>query len=69
MTQYAQFDPTQPAPQLVTGWYDTAVLAYPNLPPATNLLEVTTEQWVARLENPSGWAVNDGQLVAYIPPD
>ena len=64
MTQYALFDPTQPAPQPVTGWYDTDVFNYPNLPPSTNLLVVTGEQWADRLTDPSAWAVPVGVLVA-----
>jgi hypothetical protein len=68
MTQYASYNPTVASPSPVTGWYDTALFPYPNLPPATDLLEVTAAQWAARLANPSGWAVSSGALVAYTPP-
>jgi hypothetical protein len=66
MTKYACFDPSSPAPFRVTGWYDTSVFDYPNLPSADWLLEMTDEQWDARLTGV--WAVNDGALVAYAPP-
>lgn len=68
MTQYAQFDSTAPQPAQVTGWYDTAFVSYPNLPSSNNLLVVTSAQWAAHMANPSGWAVQDGALVAYTPP-
>lgn len=67
MTQYAQFNPSL-APAPVTGWYDTGVADYPNLPPAANLLEVTPAQWAAHMANPSGWAVQNGSLIAYTAP-
>lgn len=66
MTQYAYFDATAPSPQPVLGWYDTAALNYPNLPDASNLLELTPTQWATRLTGQ--WAVADGMLVAYSPP-
>ena len=67
MTQYAQYNPAlSPAP--VIGWYDTGVFTYPNLPPSTDLFEVTAAEWAARLSNPSGWAISNGALVAYTPP-
>jgi hypothetical protein len=50
----------------VIGWYDTAALAYPNLPPTANLLVLTAPQWTARLTG--CWAVSGGALVAYTPP-
>lgn len=68
MTQYAQYNPAVASPSPVTGWYDTGLFTYANLPPATNLLAVTAAQWSARLINPSGWAVSNGALVAYTPP-
>lgn len=68
MTQYARFNPSVAAPSQVIGWYDTGAFNYPNLPPASDLLEVTAAQWTARMSNPSGWAVSDGALVAYTPP-
>jgi hypothetical protein len=67
MTLYAQYDPSQ-SPAQVSGWYDTVLFDYPNLPPLSNLLVVTSDQWTARLDNPSGWAVSAGLLVAYTPP-
>jgi hypothetical protein len=68
MTQYAQYNPNVAGPSPVTGWYDTELFGYPNLPPASDLLEVTAAQWAARLSNPPGWAVSNGALVAYTPP-
>lgn len=67
MTQYAYFDSNAAAPSRVLGWYDTDALHYPNLPPASDLFEVTAAEWAARLSNPSGWAVSNGALVAYTP--
>lgn len=61
MPKYAQFDPSVPAPQPVIGWYDTDAFDYPNLPAAANLLELTQEQWDARLITPF---VKNGALVA-----
>lgn len=61
MPKYARFDPASPAPQPVTGWYDTDALDYPDLPPAANLLEIKQEQWDARLTTPF---VKNGALVA-----
>lgn len=68
MTRYAQFDSTQPAPQKVIGWYDTELVSYPNLPDEDDLLVLTDQQWDGRMTDPSGWAVNDGTLVDYVPP-
>lgn len=62
MTQYAYFDHTQPAPSPVIGWYDTAAFAYPALPEADDLLELTPEEWAARLG--AAWGVAAGALVA-----
>ncbi len=69
MACFARFDPAQPAPQPVTGWYDTAMFAYPNLAPSDHLVEVTPAQWQARLANPSSWAVQGGSLVEIKPKD
>lgn len=66
MAQYAQYNPAVAAPSPVMGWYDTAVFDYPNLPPAADLLEMTAEQWDARMTGL--WAVSAGALVAYTPP-
>ncbi len=68
MTLYASFDATAPQPAPVTGWYDTDFAPYPNLPPSSELLMVSADEWAARLANPSGWAVSGGALVAYMPP-
>lgn len=61
MPKFAQFDPAAPAPQPVIGWYDTDFVNYPNLPPASNLLELTQDQWNLRLSTPF---VQNGALVA-----
>lgn len=67
MTQYAQYNPAlSPAP--VIAWFDTDEFDYPNLPPASDLLEVTPAQWSARLTNPSGWAISNGELIEYTQP-
>lgn len=66
MTQYAQYDPTVPAPSPVIGWYDTGVLAYPNLPPLAALIAVPGAIWANRVPGP--WAVSAGAIVAYTPP-
>lgn len=68
MAQYAYYNPAIPAPSPVIGWFDTGVLAYPNLPAPSDLLTMTPTEWEARLANPSGWAVSNGALVAYTPP-
>ena len=68
MAQYAYFDIMISAPSPVIGWYDTEKFQYPNLPPMSNLLEVTTSQWEARLANPSGWAVSGNTLIDYVAP-
>ena len=68
MTQYAYFNSAVAAPSPVIGWFDTEFAAFPNLPPASDLLTVTPTQWAARMANPSGWAVSNGALVAYTPP-
>lgn len=66
MPQYAAFDPTQPEPQPVKGWYDTDFITYPDLPDASGLLELTSEQWDVRTTG--HWAVQGGSLVVYTPP-
>jgi len=68
MSLYAQFDPTVPSPSPVITWYDTDFANYPNLPPESNLLEVSAVQWTAHLANPGGWAVSNGELVPYTVP-
>lgn len=68
MPQLAYYDHTAAQPAPVKGWYDTGALDYPNLPNAADLLTLTPAQWQARLANPSGWAVQNGELIAYTPP-
>lgn len=66
MPRYAHFDHTQPAPRPVIGWFDTDAFDYVNPPPPDDMLEVTSEQWAARL--PGQWAVDDnGALVPGTP--
>jgi hypothetical protein len=68
MPKYAYFDHTQPAPQRVIGWLDTDALTYATMPATADLLELTVEQFAARMPNPSGWVVNAGALIAYVAP-
>ena len=68
MPQYAQFDPSVPAPSPVIGWYNTDARKYPNLPPMTNLVEVPADIWNAHYANTNGYAVSNGTLVPYTPP-
>lgn len=68
MTQYAWFDPTIAQPAPIKGWFDTEFAPYPNLPPVSDLVVLTPAQWAAHMSNPSGWAVQNGTLVAYTPP-
>lgn len=68
MAKYAGYDSTKASPSQVTGWYDTDILHYPNLPESGNLLEVTPSQWVIHFNNPNGWAVSNGQLIEYPTP-
>lgn len=67
MTQYAYFNSTAAQPTPVLGWIDTEFAAYPNLPSASDLLVLTPAQWAEHMNNPSGWAVQNGTIVAYIP--
>lgn len=64
MATFAHFDPSSPEPHPVVGWFDTSLFAYPQMPPAGELLEVTPEQWAARMADPSGWQVTGGVLSA-----
>ena len=66
MPQYAYFDPDSPSPHPVLGWYDTEKLHYSSLPGGGNLIEMTPEQWAARLTGQ--WAVDRRSLVPYSPP-
>ena len=66
MPRFAQFDATVAQPAPVLGWYDTDLYDYPNLPAASDLLEMTDAQWAARMPGP--FAVQGGALIAYSPP-
>jgi len=68
MAYYAQFDPSIASPAPVIGWYNTTARKYPNLPPATDLLEITEADWLAHYANADAWAVSNGALVAYTSP-
>ena len=68
MTQFAQYNPTAPAPSPVVGWYDTSAFTYAVLPPENNLLVLTETQWDDHFANPNAWAVSNGALVSYTPP-
>lgn len=63
--KFASFDPNASAPQPVLGWYDTAALDYPTLPPVEARCAMTDAEWAARLDG--HWAVQDGALVSYTP--
>ena len=52
-------------PSPVTGWWNTDRNAYKPAPPEPTI-EMTEEQWGARLEG--NWAVSGGKLVPYDPP-
>jgi len=59
MTRYAYFDNELPeGPRPVIGWIDTEAVAYPSLPAAENLVELTDEQWDARLNG--RWVIVPG---------
>lgn len=62
MPRYARFDPTEPEPRPVLGWYDTEAFDYTRLPPASQLLVVTmtTEEWDKRIGG--RWVVDKGKL-------
>lgn len=65
MAKYAQYNPADPSPQPVIGWYDTDVFNYPHLPPASQLMTVTDDQWGLHFSiNPNGWTIDGGVLVA-----
>ena len=66
MSYYAYYRLDLSSGPRVIGWYDDSVNG--NLPADGYLLSVTLDQWDARMTNPSGWAVEDGQLVEWIPP-
>lgn len=66
MPRYAQFDSAAPSPTPVLGWFDTDDFKYPNLPAASDLIELTDSQWAVHFDEPSGWTVKDESL---IPPE
>ena len=68
MTYFAQYDPSAITPAKIIGWYNTGARSYPNLPSASNLLEISEAEWQAHYANPDGWAVAGGALVAFTPP-
>ncbi|MFT9289413.1 hypothetical protein [Gluconobacter oxydans] len=64
---YASYDRTAPQPTSVTGWWDVWDMSdVSNVPPAADMVALTGAQWSARL--PFGAGVQDGQVVAYVPP-
>jgi len=65
MAKFAAFHHEEPAPQKVYTWYDTDIHDYV-LPDFDDLLNLTEEQWDARITK--DWAVDNGQLVEWIPP-
>jgi len=66
MPKYASFDHTAPAPPPVIGYYDTDTFEYPTLPDAADLFEMTSEQWDARVAEPS--VIDNGEIVVLPPP-
>jgi hypothetical protein len=62
--KYAAYDSSVSAPSPVTGWYDTDLFKYPNLP--QSWLEINNIQWQNRMNG--HWAVQDNNLVPYTPP-
>lgn len=71
MTQYVSFDSSKPDPKPIIGWWDTSFIDYPNLPPASDLLEVTPAQWTQHMADLrlSSFTIQAGALVyAVVPP-
>ncbi len=68
MAYFAQYDPSAITPAKIIGWYNTGAHSYPNLPSASNLLEISEAEWRTHYANPDGWAVSAGKLVPYTPP-
>lgn len=64
MPKYAQFDATAPSPSPVLGWFDTDIFHYPNLPAASDLIELTASEWAIHFNEPSGWSAKDGRLIS-----
>lgn len=63
MSKYAQFDSSVQGASPVVGWFDTDIFQYPNLPDASDLIELSDAEWATHFSNPSGWMVNDGKLI------
>lgn len=65
------YDSSKPFPSQVIGGVDESVVAlteYHNFPPTWKTVEVTPQQWAARLQNLAGWAINEtGEVVAFVP--
>lgn len=68
MTKYAQYNPNAAQPAPVIGWFDTDMFDYAQLPGPEQLVEITDEQWDDRMDRPSEWAIDNGQLVRAEPP-
>jgi len=66
MTYYAYYRPNHSSGERVIGWYDDSINS--NMPDPQHLFEVSADQWLARMNNPSGWAVVQGQLAEWTPP-
>ena len=66
MPKYARFDSTAPRPAPVLGWYDTDLIPYPELPDSADMLELTDDQWAARIGR--SWSVDTHGLVRRSPP-
>lgn len=67
MPRFATFDDTVPEPRPVLGWWDTDEFDYgEGLPPPPLRVELTAEQWDARLSR--AFAVQGGHLVPYTHP-
>ncbi|GAN69274.1 hypothetical protein [Acetobacter orleanensis] len=68
---YAAFNPTDPQPTAVTGWYDTwSMGSLATVPPVASLIAVSAEDWAdtTRFRLPTGRGVQDGNIVDYLPP-
>lgn len=69
MAQYVSYNTASASPQPITGWYDTAMAKYANLPPVAasvpaGFVAVTAAQWSQHLSdlNASHWSVVNGVL-------
>ncbi len=68
MTYYAYYNSQIPSPSPVIGWINTDTFGTANLPPANDLLELTSTQWQDTRSNLLGWAVDNNALVSYTAP-